>query len=135
MTILGNPMTQMGFLRDLFRDFCLTKNILYRLSITVFMGPSSGAIAMLDELFVTAAATGAYLYVGTHLAPAHKYATAIVLSLIYSVFSIVVLVLVITQYGNILPSVETAYSSWGIVVAIAICAAYCIAMSKKRTSL
>ena len=106
--------------------------ILYRLIINIFIGPSSGAMAMLDELFVTAAATGAYLYVGTHIAPAHKYATAIVLSLIYSVFAIVAFVLLITQYGDFFPRGETEYSIWGIAVAVVTCIAYCVAMAKKR---
>ena len=109
--------------------------ILYRLIINIFMGPSSGAIAMLDEFFVTATATGAYLYAGTHIAPSHKYAAAIALSLIYSVFSMVVLVLVLTRYGNIMQDVGADYSSWGIVVAIATCVAYCARMTKKKASL
>lgn len=106
--------------------------ILYRLIINIFLGPSSGVIAMLDELFITAAATGAYLYVGTHIAPGHKYATAIVLSLIYSVFAIVALVLLISQYGDFFRGGENEYSIWGITVAIVTCIAYCVAMSKKR---
>jgi hypothetical protein len=105
---------------------------LYRLIINVFLGPSSGVMAMLDELFVTAAATGAYLYAGTHIAPAHKYATSIVLSLIYSVFAIVAFVLLISQYGDFFPRGETEYSIWGTAVAVLTCIAYCVAMAKRR---
>ena len=88
---------------------------------------------MIDELFITAAATAGYLYIGTHIAPTHKLPTAIVLSVLYIVFAVVALSLLISKYGDVIIGGDASYSYWGIAVAAGTCIAYCASMSKKSS--